>query len=374
MGSPTTSTTTTPAAADGKTGVSKLNALFPHTVNPVIVSAPMFWTTNGVISAEVSKAGGIGIIPAGFLFQPGSYQLTDLATELKAARETLGLADEPQTRIPVGVGFILAHPSTEHFLETALPVLQTHLPQAVWLFAPNPQDVAAGKIRRIIEALHASGFVVMYQVGTVATARGAAADGADVIIAQGIDAGGHQNAAGAGIVSLVPEVVDMLKAEFADKETVALAAGGVADGRGVAAALQLGADGVVLGSRFCLAKEAWTPEFRRKLIQETVDGGTSTIKSTFHDDIQATAIWPSVYDGRAIRGPYFEDHVAGVSFEENLKRYEVAKENKDNSRLVTWMGTGVGLINADAQPAAEIVRELREEAKERIRSLHSAFQ
>ncbi|KAK3682105.1 FMN-dependent 2-nitropropane dioxygenase [Podospora appendiculata] len=268
------------------TAASKLNALFPHTVNPVIVSAPMFWTTNGVISAEASKAGGIGIIPAGFLFQPGSYQLTDLATELTAARETLG--------------FILAHPSTEHFLETALPILQEHLPHAVWLFAPNPQDVAAGKIRRIIERC---------------TRRASSS-----CTRSGVDADGHQDAAGSGIVSLVPEVVDMLKAEFADKEIVVLAAGGVSDGLGVA---------------FCLTKEAWTPDFRRKLIQETVDGGTSTIKSTFHDDIQATAIRPSVYDGRAIRGPYYEDHVAGVSFEENLKRYEAAKENKDNSRLVT---------------------------------------
>ena len=78
------------------------------------------------------------------------------------------------------------------------------------------------------------------QVGNVASARQAALDGADVIVAQGADAGGHQYAQTSGLISLVPEVRDMLDAEFSDRQIALLAAGGIADGRGVAAALALG--------------------------------------------------------------------------------------------------------------------------------------
>lgn len=80
----------------------------------------------------------------------------------------------------------------------------------------------------------------MYQVGTVASARQAVRDGADIVVAQGVDAGGHQFASGAGIVSLVPEVVEMVEREFPGREVVVIAAGGISDGRGVAGALALG--------------------------------------------------------------------------------------------------------------------------------------
>ena len=111
---------------------------------------------------------------------------------------------------------------------------------------------------------------IAVQVGSVAAAREAARYGADVIVAQGADAGGHQFARAAGVVSLVPEIVDMLREEEFDgggvewgegqeegegegkkrrKEIAVWAAGGIADGRGVAAALALGAEGVVLGTR-----------------------------------------------------------------------------------------------------------------------------
>lgn len=72
------------------------------------------------------------------------------------------------------------------------------------------------------------------------SAREAVEDGCDVVVAQGVDAGGHQWAQGAGLMSLLPEVVDMLAAEHKAKEVAVIAAGGIMDGRGIAAGLALG--------------------------------------------------------------------------------------------------------------------------------------
>ncbi|KAK3350154.1 FMN-dependent 2-nitropropane dioxygenase [Lasiosphaeria hispida] len=352
---------------------NKLNSWFANTKSPVIMSAPMLGVANGALAAAVSKAGGLGFIPGGLDFTPHSAQLATLADELTTARRLLGLADRMLTPLPVGVGFILSHASLVHFEETAIPLLQDHSPQAVWLFAPHPEHAVSGLVRRVVAALKNSGFIVIFQVGNVASARQAALDGADIIVAQGADAGGHQFAGGAGIVSLVPEVVSMLEREFAGHGIVVAAAGGIVDGRGVAAALALGAEAVVMGTRFLIAPEASTAEFQRKLVIETEDGGPSTSKSSVHDDLYGVrANWPSPYDGRAIIGEPWRDHLKGVPLEENIKKNQEAKAAGDVTRLVTWAGTGVGLVK-DALPAGDIVREVREAAQQRIKQLQTLF-
>lgn len=126
-----------------------------------------------------------------------------------------------------------------YFEETALPLIAKYRPAAIWLFAPD------GDLRphsKIIPSLKALGHppIVFVQVGNVAAAREAVQDGADVLVTQGVDAGGHQFRQGSGIVSLVPEVRDMLDREFPDRPISIMAAGGIADGRGVAGALALG--------------------------------------------------------------------------------------------------------------------------------------
>ncbi|KAK0733279.1 FMN-dependent 2-nitropropane dioxygenase [Lasiosphaeria miniovina] len=358
--------------ARGKNGPVKnmLKEWFPKAQSPFIISAPMLGVANGSLAAEVSKAGGIGMVPGGLDFNPGSAQLVALGAELTKAREILGLVDQPREPLPVGVGFILCHESLTQFEETALPILKEHLPRAVWLFAP-PADAEDGLVRGIIAALHASGFVVIFQVGNVAAARQAALDGADVIVAQGIDAGGHQFVRGSGVVTLVPEVMSMLEDEFSDREIVLVAAGGIVDGRSVAAALALGAEAAVMGTKFIVAPEAWTPDARRKLILETKDGGVSTAKSSFYDQFQNSTVWGELYDGRAIIGDPYLDHVAGLPLEESQRRFLEARDTGDVSQLITWVGAGVGLVK-DAKPAADIVNEVREEAKQRVRYLARA--
>lgn len=113
------------------------------------------------------------------------------------------------------------------------------MPQAIWLFAPDP---AASERAHpgIIDVCHEHGFKVFVQVGTVSAAREAARDGADVIVAQGVDAGGHQFASGAGVISLVPEIRLMLQDDFVGKNIALVAAGGIAHENAVVAAIALG--------------------------------------------------------------------------------------------------------------------------------------
>ncbi|KAL8357978.1 hypothetical protein RB598_002660 [Gaeumannomyces tritici] len=365
-----------------------LQKWFPNTEAPLIISAPMLGFANGTLAAEVSKAGGLGMVPGGYDFAPGSDQMSKLDAELGTARAALGLGanDGPA---PVGVGFILTRAAAgaeKDFANAVAAVVARRQPAAVWLFAPPPPDDnnddnaaegavgQAGLIKAVRRAAAAAAkaaydVCVFVQVGTVAAARRAAREGADVIVAQGVDAGGHQFAVGSGVVGLVPEVRDMLDAEFAGRRIGLVAAGGIADGRGVAAALALGADGAVLGTRFLVSNEASTPEWQRKLYLETKDGGLTTNKSDFHDQVRGTIdIWPAFYDGRAIISQSYRDHLAGVSGEEVISRYDAAGATGDKSRMVSWAGSAIGLVN-EALPAGEIVVKVREQARSRLRTL-----
>lgn len=278
---------------------------FPGTSHPLVISAPMDFVTNARLATEVTKAGGFGRYPifqvlhhrtssnlrTGFIqggrdFKPDSALVTKTLDErLSTARALLAghlgssrgndhnvtSTTSATTTLPLGVGFVAYDASAlDHFNETTLPILVEHKPGVVWLFAPSPERPET--IRKIIESLRKAADTsaaatgsneawdlrIAVQVGTVEAARKAVEDGADIIVAQGIDAGGHQFASGAGVVSLVPEIADMLAAmsrESHAREIALWAAGGIADGRGVAAALALGADAAVLGTRVsCLSK------------------------------------------------------------------------------------------------------------------------
>ncbi|KAH6661300.1 2-nitropropane dioxygenase [Truncatella angustata] len=341
---------------------SRMKSWFPTTTSPLIVSAPMAFVTNVQLASEVSRVGGLGFIQGGRDFSAGSPALKKLDEDLSTARQALKVGGGARDTLPIGVGFVAYPSSVSEFANTTTPILQSHRPAAVWLFAPSPS--APTTIADIIQSLSSVGgewgLKVVVQVGNVAAARQAAEEGAHIIVAQGIDAGGHQWASGASIVSLVPEVADMLKTEFPDREIGLWAAGGIADGRGVAAALALGAEGAVLGTRFMVATESDTQDYKRQVILSTTDGGATTAKSQIHDHIQGNREWPDVYDGRAVIHPSYQDQQSGISFEENEKRFKAAKEAGEVSRMVTWSGTGVGLIK-EALPAADIVQLLREQ-------------
>ena len=178
-----------------------------------------------------------GFIGGGFDFSPTSPQIQAIDAELTKARSLLSLpAASP---LPIGVGFITFLPTG--FTNHLLPVLLTHRVSAIWLSFPHSgTDHAAiiAAIRKLREE-QAWAVKIFVQVGTVGAAREAVGQGADVVVAQGTDAGGHQFKAGAGVMVLVPEVRDFVEKE-GKGEVAVVAAGGVVDGRGVVASLGLG--------------------------------------------------------------------------------------------------------------------------------------
>lgn len=166
------------------------------------------------------------------------------------------------------------------------------------------------------------------------------------------------------VISLLPEVSDALAA--AGHSCPLVAAGGISDGRAAAAALTLGAQGVVMGTRFLSAPETNVhPQYRAAVIAAR-DGGQATVRAKLFDELRGPNMWPGPYDGRSIRTESFSDHEAGVAIEEIRKRHAEATKSEGagygvdgKGRAAMWAGTGVGLVKRE-QPAATIVEEVRE--------------
>jgi nitronate monooxygenase len=186
--------------------------------------------------------------------------------------------------------------------------------------------------------------------------------GADVVVAQGSDAGGHGNMNSASIISLVPELVTVLPG------TPILAAGGISEGRSVLAALALGAEGVVMGTKFAVSVESAMAEPSKSTILRTCDGGISTrrfplpvnygfdSRTRVFDDLEHKA-WGAALDGRAIVNETLKDYDRGVGEIELRRRYDAAFKDEDYTRLDVFAGTGVGLVT-NRQTVAEILDDV----------------
>jgi nitronate monooxygenase len=348
-----------------------LTKLYPWLSTPAIISAPMLGAATPALAANVTKAGGMGFIAGGT--RPEALEVT-LHQTANLIRTISSQACQRYNTLPIGVGFQLFNTSsptaTTAFANRARP------PAVVWLFAPARSSDLATWARGIRKAT-AGKTHIWVQVGTVAEAK-AAVELAEpeVLVVQGSDAGGHGLAKSASIISLLPEVLDMLDS-IKRSEIPVLAAGGITDGRGVAAALALGAAGVVMGTRFLAASEAGIAPGWQREITRLVDGGVSTGRSTLCDRLKETKGWPAHYDGRAAINRGHEDEKGGMSDEENVKLYrEELKKGDDawgaSGRMVTYAGTGVGLIR-DVKPAAAIVEEVRAQAREVLGCVAGAY-
>ncbi|MFL5288284.1 MAG: NAD(P)H-dependent flavin oxidoreductase [Rhodopila sp.] len=288
-----------------------------------ILLAPMGSAAGGRLAAAVTNAGGLGLIGSGYA-DAGAVQ-----------RE---LIEAGNAR--VGVGFILWALEKN---PAALDVALAAKPAAVMLSFGDPTPFT--------DRIRDAGCTIICQVQTLAQAKEAAVAGADVIIAQGRDAGGHA-AMTRGTMGLVPAVVDAVA------PIPVVAAGGIADGRGLAAALALGAAGVLMGTRFTASREAlWDQAMKAA----TLAAGGDQTEQTRVFDIVRGAPWPAIYPGRALRNAFSarwngrEDALA-VDQKRQEEAY-LATAPDDFATRVVWAGEGVDLVK-DMPAASEIIERI----------------
>src|SRR4051794_10091934 len=288
-----------------------------------ILLAPMGSAAGGKLAAAVTHAGGLGLVGSGY-------------ASTKAIRQELAEAGNAR----VGIGFILWALERN---PAALDVALDARPAAIMLSFGDPAPFT-GQIKD-------AGCKTICQVQTLAQAKEAAAAGADVIIAQGRDAGGHSGMT-RGTMGLVPAVVDAVA------PIPVVAAGGIADGRGVAAALALGAAGVSMGTRFTATRESlWDQAMKAATLAA---GGDQTEQTRVFDVVRG-ALWPAIYPGRALRNAFSarwngrEDALA-VDQKRQEEAY-LATAPDDFATRVVWAGEGVDLVK-DMPAASEIIERI----------------
>ena len=249
-----------------------------------------------------------------------------------------------------------------------MAVLAKHRPAVVWLFAAKEVGDYATWAERARQTSPRS--MVWVQVGSVKDALKVGREAKpDVLVVQGADAGGHGLARSAGLVTVLPEVRDALVEAGLGDDVMVVGSGGVTDGRGVAAALALGADGVVMGTRFLAATETnLHPNWKAEILDAS-DGGQRTVKSMLFDELKGPSIWPEGYDGRGLANASSGDFDRGIGIDEVRKLFAEASQEKDGGfglggkgRAAMWAGTGIGLVKKE-QSAAEIVEEVRNGAQ-----------
>ncbi|KAB2572763.1 Nitronate monooxygenase [Lasiodiplodia theobromae] len=350
---------------------STLQKTYPWTQTPLIINGPMGGFAGPELAAAVTNAGGIGFIAGGLDLsaldkQIGTYR-TLLAPHISSSPPSSSTEDAV---LPVGLGFLCFGAP----LADAAALVAKHRPAAAWLFAP-PQLADHATWARALR--HASPRTQIWvQTGSVGAALQVAREAApDVLVLQGADAGGHGFERGAGIVSLLPEAADALAEAGCGVGIKLVAAGGIVEGRGAAAALALGAEGVVMGTRF-LACDEVVHEGYRRLILEARDGGQRTVRSKAFDEARPGGnCWPEIYDGRGIENRTYADFLKGVEGDElrrlhaeSQKNGKVAGFGEEELRVTVWAGTGVGLVK-DILPAGKIVEDVREGARKVLKNL-----
>lgn len=288
-----------------------------------VVLAPMAGVAGGALAAAVTGAGGLGIIGGGY------GDRAWLEREFAAAGNAR-----------VGVGFITWKLAAQPEL---LDVVLDRAPAAIFL---SFGDLApfAGRLARASSPLIA-------QVQTLDQARRALDAGAAVLVAQGTEAGGHGGRR--ATLPLVPAVVDIAG------KTPVLAAGGIADGRGLAAALMLGASGVLCGTAFFVALEALShPGAKERAV--SASGDMTTRSSVF--DVTRGLEWPADWDLRTLRNRYLDENDAAperlrTHGDAARRAYFEAAERGDFDTAAVIVGEAVGLVGR-IEPAADIMRRL----------------
>jgi nitronate monooxygenase len=320
-----------------------LNALL-GIAHPILL-APMDVVSGARLTAAVSHAGGLGILGGGY----GNRDWLD--REIKELKQLVVSAGSP-----FGVGFITWSLARKpELLEVALEAR----PRAVMLSFGDPKPFA--------DRIKSAGALLICQVQSEEIAQEALAAGADILVAQGTEAGGH--GASRSVMNIVPAIVDL-----AAGRVPVVAAGGIADGRGLVACLALGAAGVLLGTRFYASQEADGADEAKKRI--CAASGSDTARSIIFD-ISRQNVWPLPFTGRCL----VNDHSrrwAGREIEllQNsgaiVAEYAAAQAAGNFDIAAVIAGEAVGLIN-DIPPAAEIVERMITEAGHMVDGQRNSF-
>lgn len=299
--------------------------------HPVLL-APMGSASGGRLAAAVSAAGGLGMIGGAY----GDPALLD--REFAAAGNGR-----------VGCGFIT-------WALTRRPEALDH----VLSRAPAAIMLSFGDAGAFLPAIRAAGVPAICQIQTLAQAREVLEEGADVIVAQGTEAGGH--GASRATFPLVPAVADAVARS--GRDVVVVAAGGIADGRGLAAALMLGAEGVLMGTRFLAAEESLAAPAAKARVAAA--SGDDTLRTTVFDIVRGYD-WPQEYTGRALINRFSEawhGRETALAEAEDSERasYAAAAASGDVDTAVVFAGEGVDLIHR-VEPAGMILERVIREAE-----------
>jgi len=297
-----------------------------------ILSAPMDVIAGARLTSAVSGAGGFGILGGGYGERTWLEQET---AKLK------------RCAVPFGIGFITWSLAKQPDL---LDIALNARPRAIMLSFGDPQPFAP--------RVKAAGALLICQVQNEDMARQALNAGAEVLVAQGSEAGGH--GASRTTIDIVPAIVDL-----AAGRVPVVAAGGIADGRGLAAMMMLGAAGVLLGTRFYASVEADGAEEAKQRICAATSG--NTVRSIIFD-LSRNNVWPAPFTGRCL----INDHARRwmgreVELLQNVRavaaEYAAAKAAGNFDVAAVIAGEAVGLIH-DVPTAAEIVGRIVTEAEQ----------
>ena len=305
-----------------------------------VLNAPMALIAGGRLAAAVSEAGGLGLIGGGYAGTLGAEPA--LANEYALANGAR-----------VGIGFITwALAKAPALLEQAL----AWKPACLFLSFTNPGQFAP--------LIRDANVPLICQAQSMQHVREALDAGAEVIVAQGTEAGGHGGAR--ATLPFVPEVADYLAVH--SPHTLLLAAGGIGDGRGLAAALMLGADGVVVGTRLWAAVEALTPT--AAVTRAIVATGDDTVRTTAIDALRGVP-WPREFSFRVLNNALtrtwgHQEQEAEAARGSLREQYQAARVAGDYDIVPAVVGEAVGQIT-NRQPAREILDSMLHQAARMLR-------
>ena len=287
-----------------------------------IISAPMANASGGWLAAEVTNAGGLGLIGAGYC-------------DDEWVMKELSIVKEEE----FGIGFITWRLKQNPKL---LTLALRKKPKAIML--------SFGDIAPFIEEIKSAAVPLICQIQNTAQAIDCMNKDADIIVAQGAEAGGH--GATLGGMALIPSVADAVSLPV-------VAAGGICDARGIAAAFSLGACGVLMGTRFLASNESLASNTVKSQLIEAK--GEDTIRTNVFDYARGL-IWPEPYTARALKNEFTQrwhgiSNLKEVISTDIQKAYYCATIENNISEAAVFAGEGVSLIK-EILPAKIIIEQL----------------